>query len=402
MSPTEQSDALDQSNLSLAEQVVRLQALLEASRAVHSTIELSDVLQQSACIAVRELELEGAAFTSPYVAYGEVPAAALTAPCDGCPRFELLSRDGGVLSELVVAAPLGRSLTLYENDFLEGLALQTAVALENAINHKRHVEYARLAQDLDAARAIQQSLLPQAMPAIPGYSVAARSRACYHVGGDYLDVVTEPDGSHLMVVADVAGKGLASALIGTAFRSAFRALARQSLTLRELAGRLSQQHWEEGSEARRRYVTAIFLRLDPASSEMEIVNAGHNPAFLVTDNETPVRLVEASGTPLGLLPGARYSIERVPIEPGARILLYTDGLTEIFCGEEEFGQKRLMEAFRNMHEDSSSDGNQHAEQTLSSLWTTLDTFSAGAPQQDDMSAIALCRLTGKSKEKASI
>ena len=161
MSPTEQSDALDQSNLSLAEQVVRLQALLEASRAVHSTIELSDVLQQSACIAVRELELEGAAFTSPYVAYGEVPAAALTAPCDGCPRFELLSRDGGVLSELVVAAPLGRSLTLYENDFLEGLALQTAVALENAINHKRHVEYARLAQDLDAARAIQQSLLPQ-------------------------------------------------------------------------------------------------------------------------------------------------------------------------------------------------------------------------------------------------
>jgi sigma-B regulation protein RsbU (phosphoserine phosphatase) len=402
MSPTEQSDALDQSSLSLAEQVVRLQALLEASRAVHSTIELSDVLQQSACIAVRELELEGAAFTSPYVAYGEVPAAALTAPCDGCPRFELLSRDGRVLSELVVAAPLGRSLSLYENDFLEGLALQTAVALENAINHKRHVEYARLAQDLDAARAIQQSLLPQAMPAIPGYSVAARSRACYHVGGDYLDVVTEPDGSHLMVVADVAGKGLASALIGTAFRSAFRALARQSLTLRELAGRLSQQHWEEGSEARRRYVTAIFLRLDPASSEMEIVNAGHNPAFLVTDDETPVRLVEASGTPLGLLPGARYSVERVPIEPGARILLYTDGLTEIFRGEEEFGQKRLMDAFRNMQEAASSDGNQHAEQTLSSLWTTLDTFSAGAPQQDDMSAIALCRLTGKSKEKASI
>jgi sigma-B regulation protein RsbU (phosphoserine phosphatase) len=402
MSLTEQSDALDQSSLSLAEQVVRLQALLEASRAVHSTIELSDVLQQAACIAVRELELDGAAFTSPYIAYGQVPAEALTTPCEGCPRFELLSRDGKVLSELVVAAPLGRSLSLYENDFLEGLALQTAVALENAINHKRHVEYARLAQDLDAARAIQQSLLPQAMPAIPGYSVASRSRACYHVGGDYLDVVTEPDGSHLMVVADVAGKGLASALIGTAFRSAFRALARQSLTLRELAGRLSQQHWEEGSEARRRYVTAIFLRLDPASSEMEIVNAGHNPAFLVTNNETPVRLVEASGTPLGLLPGARYSVERVPIEPGARILLYTDGLTEIFRGEEEFGQKRLMDAFQNMGEDFSSVGNQHAEQTLSSLWTTLDTFSEGAPQQDDMSAIALCRLTGKSKEKASI
>ncbi len=402
MSLTQQSDALDQSSLPLAEQVVRLQALLEASRAVHSTIELTDVLQQSARIAVRELELEGALFTQHAIVYGNVPAEAVVKPCDGCPRFELLSREGHVLSELIVATPGGRPLSLYENDFLEGLVLQTAVALENAINHKRNLEYARLAQDLEAARAIQQSLLPQAMPSIPGYSVAARSRACYHVGGDYLDVVTEPDGSHLMVVADVAGKGLASALVSTAFRSAFRALARQSLTLRELAGRLSQQHWEEGSEARRRYVTAIFLRLDPTSGKMELVNAGHNPAFLVSSGEAPTRLIEASGTPLGMLPGARYSIEHVPIEPGARILLYTDGLTEIFRGEEEFGQDRLIEAFRSLDMPQISEADRHAEDALTSLWTTLDTFSGGAPQQDDMSAIALCRLTGESKEKASL
>jgi phosphoserine phosphatase RsbU/P len=403
MPSIEQSDALDQANLPLAEQVVRLQALLEASRAVHSTIELTDVLQQSARIAVRELELDGALFTPQDVVYGNVPAQAVAEPCDGCPRFELLSRDGKeVLSELIVATPEGRPLSLYERDFLEGLVLQTAVALENAINHKRHLEYARLAQDLDAARAIQQSLLPQAMPSIPGYSVAARSRACYSVGGDYLDVVTEPDGSILMVVADVAGKGLASALVCTAFRSAFRALARQSLTLRELAGRLSQQHWEEGSEARRRYVTAIFLRLDAASGEMELVNAGHNPAFLVTSGDPSVRLVEASGTPLGMLPGSRYNIERVPIALGARILLYTDGLTEVFRGEDEFGQERLMEAFQGMETPEISDTGQAAEQTLSSLWTTIDTFSEGGPQQDDMSAIALCRLTGKSKEKPSL
>jgi sigma-B regulation protein RsbU (phosphoserine phosphatase) len=179
-------------------------------------------------------------------------------------------------------------------------------------------------------------------------------------------------------------------------------LARQSLTLRELASRLSQQHWDEGSEARRRYVTAIFVRLDPSSSEMEIVNAGHNPAILVSSEETPIRLVEASGTPLGMLPGSRYAIERVPIEPGARLLLYTDGLTEIFRGEEEFGQERLMDTFRNLGTPRLGDSDQPAEDTLTSLWTTLDTFSEGAPQQDDMSAIALCRLTGKSKEKASL
>jgi len=135
---------------------------------------------------------------------------------------------------------------------------------------------------------------------------------------------------------------------------------------------------------------------------MELVNAGHNPAFLVSSGESPVRLIEASGTPLGMLPGSRYSIERVPIEPGARILLYTDGLTEIFQGEEEFGQQRLMDAFRAIDTARLSGSDQHAEDTLISLWTTLDTFSKGAPQQDDMSAIALCRLTSKSKEKAPL
>jgi serine phosphatase RsbU (regulator of sigma subunit) len=135
---------------------------------------------------------------------------------------------------------------------------------------------------------------------------------------------------------------------------------------------------------------------------MEIVNAGHNPAFLVSSGEVPVRLVKASGTPLGMLSGSRYSVERLPVEPGARLLLYTDGLTEVFQGEEEFGQDRLMEAFRTLDSVGISDNDHHAEDTLTSLWTTIDTFSGGAPQQDDMSAIALCRLTSKSKEKATL
>jgi sigma-B regulation protein RsbU (phosphoserine phosphatase) len=384
----------DKTSLSLEQQVVRLQALLEASRQVHSTIEITDVLHQAARIAVLELELDGAMFTEPRVVFGEVPDDIATADCAVCPRFPLLARNGNLLSELVVVPPDGRELTLYETDFLEGLALQTAVAAENAINHQRHLEYARLAQDLDAARAIQQSLLPQAMPAIPGYSLAARSRACYQVGGDYLDVVVEPDGSHLIVVADVAGKGLASALMCTAFRSAFRALARQSLKLTELAARLSQQHWEEGTEARRRYVTAIFVRLDAASAELEFVNAGHNPGFVVLAAAGMPKTYEvrASGTPLGLLPGMRYTTERMSFPPGARLLLYTDGLTEVFHGEDEFGSERLLEAFAASRQTG-------AEETLGELWETLDAFSEHGPQQDDMSAVALCRLQPKAASR---
>ena len=99
------------------------------------------------------------------------------------------------------------------------------MALENARNHKRNVEFARVQQDLDAARNIQRSLLPQTLPAIAGYSIGFRSATCYEVGGDYLDIVEQPDGSLLIAVADVAGKGLASAIMSTSFRSAFRAMA---------------------------------------------------------------------------------------------------------------------------------------------------------------------------------
>lgn len=383
----------DRSTLPLEEQIVRLQALLEASRLVHSTIDLGRVLHEAARIAVLELEMEGALFTEPRVVYGRVPNDVAVDEEKNHQRFPLLSRNGTLLSELVVIPPSGRGLSLYETDFLEGLVLQTAVAAESAANHKRLLEYARVSQDLDAARAIQQSLLPQTMPLIPGYSLASRSSACYQVGGDYLDVVTEPSGSQLVVVADVAGKGLASALVSTAFRSAFRVLAHQLLSLEELAARLSQQHWEEGPEARRRYVTAVFFRLDAATGNLEFVNAGHNPPFLLVSDDGPAMLIEASGTPLGLLPGSTYTVQRASFPPGARLLLYTDGLTEFFEGDEEFGSDRLVEAFRTAEPLS-------AAAILDRIWDSLSKFTSNAPQQDDMTAIALCRLTSTPQEKA--
>ena len=380
-------------SLPLEEQIVRLQALLEASRLVHSTIDYEQVLFQAARIAVLELEMLGAAFRATAVSFGEMPEAEDHAGWEACASLPLLARNGAVLCVLQVRPPGGRALTFYEADFLEGLVLQTAIAAENAINHRRHLEYARLEQDLEAARAIQMSLLPQSMPKITGYDVASRSDACYQVGGDYLDVVREPDGSYLFVVADVAGKGLASALVGMAFRSAFRALAPQSLRLRELAARLSQQHWEEGAETRRRYVTAIFLRLDAESGEIELVNAGHNPGMMLTPGSAVVRWIESSGTPLGLLPGARYASERAMFPPGSRLLLYTDGLSEVFHGEEEFGLERLGETF-------CAAGSDDATSTLASIWVSLDRFTGKAPQQDDMTAIALSRCASAIQERA--
>jgi serine phosphatase RsbU (regulator of sigma subunit) len=365
--------------IDLQQQVARLQALLEASRQVHSTIREEDVLEQVLRIVVRELEMAGAAFAGTQFAYGEKP----TEHSKGLLRYPLADRDGHLMTDMLVAPPDGRELTLYEMDFLEGLSLQAAVALENARNHKRNVAFARVQQDLDAARQIQRSLLPQHMPDIAGYSIGFRSATCYEVGGDYLDIVAQPDGSLLIAVADVAGKGLASAIVSMSFRSAFRAMAVTGLPLDELATRMNQHHWAEGDEARRRYVTAIFLRLHPVDGEMEVVNAGHNPGFLVESNGTAHEF-NAAGTPLGLIPGIQYSIERAQFAPGSRLLFYTDGLTEVFQGDEEYGSERLLDEFSKCPCEK-------ADGILDALWTSLTEFSQGGPQGDDMTALALCR-----------
>ena len=372
--------------LQAQQQVIRLQALLEASRLMHSTIALDEVLITVLKIVVRELELTGAFFARSLRSYGEVPAEPdpefLTA-------FPLHDKKGEVFDELVVIRPPNRVLSLDELDFLESLAIQAAVAIENARFHQRTLEWQRVAADLDAARGVQRSLLPQTMPQIPGYTVAMRSVTCYEVGGDYLDIVPMPDGTTTIVVADVAGKGLASALVGTSFRSAFRAMVNSGMPLLDIATNMNLLHYGEGEQSRRRYVTAFFMQLDSVNHTLKVVNAGHNPAFLLspksTDspNLTAIKL-GASGTPVGLIPFSTYSVETYPLHVGTRLLAYTDGLTEVFRGEEEFGEDRLLDSFL------ASDSVQ-SEGVLHSIWSTLDNFSDGQEQSDDMSALVLLR-----------
>src|ERR1700689_2395635 len=129
--PPNQVDIVD-----LQQQVARLQALLETSRQVHSTVQLEELLNTVLRIVVRELELPGALITEPRMLYGAMPPQ----PWEGCPRYPLQTKDGYMLAELVVAPPIGRALSIYEEDFLEGLSLQAGVALENARYHERNLE----------------------------------------------------------------------------------------------------------------------------------------------------------------------------------------------------------------------------------------------------------------------
>ena len=377
------------------QQVIRLQALLEASRQLHSTIELDGVLRIALEIVVRELELEGAFFSSFAPVYGDVPSEVQAALSDGAPpvqeeswlppfmRFPLYDKTGVPFTEMMVLLPEGRTLDLDETDFLESLALQASVAIENARFHGRSLEWQRVESDLAAARQVQQSLIPQSMPEIPNYGIAGRSITCYEVGGDYLDIVPMPTGETMIVVADVAGKGLASALIGTAFRAAFRGMAHAGLSMCEIATKMNLLHYEEGEEARHRYVTALFLCLNPETHTLQVLNAGHNPAFLIAPDGTLTRF-KASGTPIGMLPFSTYVTQTFAFAPGARLLAYTDGMTEVFSGDEEFGERRLLDLFT-----TSRDLNPDA--VLTSIWNHLHAFSGDGPQSDDMTALVLTR-----------
>ena len=377
------------------QQVVRLQALLEASRRLHSTIELDEVLRIAVEILVLELELTGAYFTGFPQTYGEVAAALdeevgsdWKEPSDiasslSSTRFPLRDKSGATFTELVVYFPIDRKLDLDETDFLESLSIQAAVAIENARFHERALQWQRVESDLAAARRVQLSLIPQQMPEIPNYSLAARSVTCYEVGGDYLDIVSMPSGDYVIVVGDVAGKGLASALVGTSFRSAFRAMAHSNLSLFEIATQMNLLHYGEGAEARRRYVTAILIRFNPLTHLLEVLNAGHNPAFLLGADCQLTKII-ASGTPIGILPFSSYVPESFQLSSGDRLLVYTDGMTEVFCGDEEFGEARLLEAFQTCCEVS-------PELTLKSIWDTVDLFAKGYEQADDMTALVLFR-----------
>jgi len=376
------------------QQVVRLQALLEASRQLHSTIELAEVVHIALEIVVRELELTGAFFTSFAESYGDVPAglqAVLSAnpdsftddPALALLRFPLCDKSGVRFTELIVLLPPDRILDLDETDFLESLSVQASVAIENARFHERALQWQRVESDLAAARQVQLSLIPQEMPDIPKYALGARSVTCYEVGGDYLDIVSMPSGETVIVVADVAGKGLASALIGTSFRSAIRAMVHAGLGLLEIATKMNLLHYGEGEEARHRYVTGILFRLNSETHRLEAVNAGHTSAFLVAADGTLTK-IKASGTPFGLLPFSSYEVQELELNPGMRLLVYTDGMTEVFHGEDEFGEGRLLESFLACKENI-------PERVLGSLWETLEAFSDGQDQSDDMTALVLFR-----------
>lgn len=263
-----------------------------------------------------------------------------------------------------------------------GIANQSSPAITNSRLHNRLLERTAQERELEIARQIQQRLLPESMPQLPGYELGGFSMPARMVGGDYYDVMPLPDGRVVLAVADVSGKGVPAAILISAVRAAAQVEVRNlpSDGLTGVVARLNDMICRDTQS--NMFVTMFMAVIDPDARELTYCNAGHNYPLLRHANGK-IDQLETGGPLLGVMPGALYETGRVMAEPGATLLMYTDGVTDMVNGEEEmFGNDRLQAFIRDVASLS-------AAEVCERLRAQLDAFRQGAEPFDDCTALVL-------------
>jgi sigma-B regulation protein RsbU (phosphoserine phosphatase) len=310
-----------------------------------------------------------------------VPAEASSMRSLLCVPLRLKGRMIGVLS--VFNKHGGDPFTEGDSRLLTIIAAQSAQVIENARLYEEEQALAKIEQELDTARGIQERLLPKAPPAIPGYDLAGRSAPARQVGGDYFDYFI-PDGQGAVVcLADVSGKGISAALLMANIQAAIRSLSLSDASLtRRLEHANKLLYNSTGSE---KFVTMFYSVLDSARHVLAFSNAGHNPPFLISADGS-VRQLTVGGPVLGILPAFTYQQSEVSLAPGDLLLIYSDGFSEAATlSGEEFGDDRLRD-LAVQHRD------EPAEKLIERIVREVNAFCGAAPQFDDMTIVALRRV----------
>jgi serine phosphatase RsbU (regulator of sigma subunit) len=280
-----------------------------------------------------------------------------------------------VMPALDVSSDTGVHVTL--NSTPAALILLALLVLELA-------DRVGLKRDLEIARDIQRMLLPENPPALPGLDIAFATKPANTVAGDYYDAFLRPntgDCRLLLIVADVAGKGIPAGLLMAAIQTGFHTLAADPVPLVELAVRLNRSMCER-SGGGRHLITAFLAELDIATRSLVWVNAGHNPPMLVRCGGG-LESLEEGGLPLGAFAAARYASGRTELCPGDALCIYTDGVIEALDESgAEYGEDRLAKLVGAL-------GTTSAAASLSRILESVDRFAEGVPQYDDITCLVL-------------
>lgn len=297
---------------------------------------------------------------------------------------------GEIFGVLLVEETIGgRRFRTRRLEILNGVAQQIALAIQNDLFQREMVNRERLEMEVQLARQIQQAFIPDALPAPPGWDLAARWRTARQVGGDFYDIIELPGQRIGLFIADVADKGMPAALFMALTRTLMRAAVLQTdspaAALRNVND-LLYPDCEQGM-----FVTAVYAVLDTLTGRLTYANAGHNPPLFIKKpsnikGKHPIveRLVR-TGIALGVIEHAEMSERSLDLQPGETVVFYTDGITEAFSPAEEiYGEERLLKVLQKSRTISASI-------LLDEIDVAVNTFIAEAPMSDDITLIAVKR-----------
>jgi sigma-B regulation protein RsbU (phosphoserine phosphatase) len=258
---------------------------------------------------------------------------------------------------------------------------QAAVAVESARVHARLLEQQRVAQELQIAHQIQQNFLPSTFPELQGARFFARTIPAWETGGDFFDFVDIGSGRIGAVIGDVSGKGVPAALYMVKTLSAFRFYALSEKQPDKLLNRLNKNLFEYSTSGM--FVTLIYAIIDAPARTISFAIAGHLPIVWRKTSAKKTELIEgARGLPLGIDRDARYELNTLTMQRGDLLFFYTDGIIEARNkAGATFGMHRLN---RLLGKDKLS-----AEQAVKQVLYAIARFSRGAPQHDDLTALAV-------------
>lgn len=228
---------------------------------------------------------------------------------------------------------------------ITAFASQAGISLERARLHESIVAGRKLEEQLNVARIIQRTFLPERDPAIYGYDITGRNISSGQVGGDYYDFIRIVDNHYGVAIADVSGKGIPAALIMASFRASLIAEIRNNYSIRTIGEKVNSllcESLEPGN-----FVTGVYGVLDARHHVFTFSNFGHNPPVLLRNDDSVVYLQEG-GPVLGVTTEARFEQQAMMINPGDIVVLYTDGVTEVFDSQgNEFGISGLVDIIKS-------------------------------------------------------
>ena len=309
-----------------------------------------------------------------YISAREETRAEMVAP---------LIAGGEVIGVFNLESDRVNAYTPRELRLLETFASQAAVTIERSRYIRQEVEKDRLDRELQIARRIQLTFLPDRDPDWPGYDVSGYNVTSEEVSGDFFDYIPITGPNWGVVIADVSGKGVPASLIMASLRAALWTEVRNTYSLSTICSRINNFLYQSLGETE--FVTAIYGVIDLDTHRFTYSSAGHLPPILLRKNGHPCFL-EEGGLPLGAFPDVEYPEGHVDIRVGDVMLLYTDGAVEAIGPEdEEFGRDRLVEALRQVRD-------RPAREIRTELIEEIRRFSGSNRLADDLTFVVIKRL----------